>query len=234
MRVSQPLRSSDSGRLPAVPRQAVATARDTRPRVPTIVSAGGSTMAQGTVKWFNADRGFVFIAPTTAPPTSSWTTQPSRLTGIAACRTTSGSSSPSPRALGPAGRGRPPRSDTPAQRRNAAPNDKPRAGRGGTASPRQPTHSPQAHAASRCTPGVQALQNLVTSAIATDVGHANLRRSVLGQTPESGPLEAARTGIMLGGRHVEVPRRQDHPRRCPAGLDEGEGAARWGERRNYV
>jgi cold shock protein len=28
-----------------------------------IASAGGKYMAQGTVKWFNADKGFGFIAP---------------------------------------------------------------------------------------------------------------------------------------------------------------------------
>jgi CspA family cold shock protein len=28
-----------------------------------IVSVGGATVAQGTVKWFNADKGFGFIAP---------------------------------------------------------------------------------------------------------------------------------------------------------------------------
>jgi CspA family cold shock protein len=28
-----------------------------------IVQAGGKYMAQGTVKWFNADKGFGFIAP---------------------------------------------------------------------------------------------------------------------------------------------------------------------------
>jgi cold shock protein len=27
------------------------------------VSVGGATVAQGTVKWFNADKGFGFIAP---------------------------------------------------------------------------------------------------------------------------------------------------------------------------
>jgi cold shock protein len=29
----------------------------------TIAPAGGKHMAQGTVKWFNADKGFGFIAP---------------------------------------------------------------------------------------------------------------------------------------------------------------------------
>ena len=41
-------------------------------------------MAQGTVKWFNAARAMVSSPPTTAPPTSSFTTPPSRLTVTAA------------------------------------------------------------------------------------------------------------------------------------------------------
>jgi CspA family cold shock protein len=45
-------------------RQAVATALGTRSRAFLMIApAGGKHMAQGTVKWFNADKGFGFIAP---------------------------------------------------------------------------------------------------------------------------------------------------------------------------
>jgi cold shock protein len=44
-------------------RQAAAAAREPRTRFPKVVSVGESTMAQGTVKWFNADKGYGFIAP---------------------------------------------------------------------------------------------------------------------------------------------------------------------------
>jgi cold shock protein len=43
--------------------QAVRTSRVARTRVPKIVSPGEGHMAQGTVKWFNADKGYGFIAP---------------------------------------------------------------------------------------------------------------------------------------------------------------------------
>jgi cold shock protein len=40
-----------------------AAARDQRTLIPKDVAAGEGTMAQGTVKWFNADKGYGFIAP---------------------------------------------------------------------------------------------------------------------------------------------------------------------------
>jgi cold shock protein len=46
-----------------LPGQAAAAARDPHLQIPKVVSAGESTMAQGTVKWFNADKGYGFIAP---------------------------------------------------------------------------------------------------------------------------------------------------------------------------
>jgi CspA family cold shock protein len=43
--------------------RAVAPTWDARPWILNIVSAGEEDMAQGTVKWFNAEKGFGFIAP---------------------------------------------------------------------------------------------------------------------------------------------------------------------------
>jgi CspA family cold shock protein len=43
--------------------RAVAPTWDARPWILNISSAGEEDMAQGTVKWFNADKGFGFIAP---------------------------------------------------------------------------------------------------------------------------------------------------------------------------
>src|SRR5512133_1244462 len=42
--------------------QAVAAAQDPRPWILMVVLAG-EAVAQGTVKWFNADKGYGFIAP---------------------------------------------------------------------------------------------------------------------------------------------------------------------------
>jgi len=65
--VSQRLRNSDSGRLllarPGSILQAVAGPGDGQSASLKIVLAEGKYMAQGTVKWFNADKGFGFIAP---------------------------------------------------------------------------------------------------------------------------------------------------------------------------
>jgi CspA family cold shock protein len=61
------LRTSDSGAAstrPGLPgRLAVAITRDARTCLPKIVSPGEKYMAEGTVKWFNADKGYGFIAP---------------------------------------------------------------------------------------------------------------------------------------------------------------------------
>ena len=48
---------------PAVEGQTVAATRETRPWIPIIVPVGEEHVAQGTVKWFNADKGYGFIAP---------------------------------------------------------------------------------------------------------------------------------------------------------------------------
>jgi len=56
-------------------------------------------MAQGTVEWFNADKGYGFIAPKTAVPTSSFTTPPYKPRVTAASRRISESTSP--RHVGP-------------------------------------------------------------------------------------------------------------------------------------
>lgn len=65
-------------------------------------------MTQGAVKRFMADKGYGFIAPTTARRTSSSANPPSRLTATAASRTANESSTPSPGPQGPAGRAGPP------------------------------------------------------------------------------------------------------------------------------
>src|SRR5260221_6347407 len=56
-------RGSGSPESPAVEGQTVAATRDTRPWIPIIVPVGEEHVAQGTVKWFNADKGYGFIAP---------------------------------------------------------------------------------------------------------------------------------------------------------------------------
>ena len=66
MFVSQRLRiltaGADDAQGHAPDGQAVATAQDPRPWVLMVVLAG-EAVAQGTVKWFNADKGYGFIAP---------------------------------------------------------------------------------------------------------------------------------------------------------------------------
>src|SRR6516165_1927577 len=65
--VSQRLRNSDRGRRrypqPGLGRQAIRTQPGSRVRVPRRSSyQEQAQMAQGTVKWFNADKGYGFIA----------------------------------------------------------------------------------------------------------------------------------------------------------------------------
>jgi cold shock protein len=48
---------------PASSRRVAAAARETRPWIPKVVQQEKVNMAQGTVKWFNADKGYGFIAP---------------------------------------------------------------------------------------------------------------------------------------------------------------------------
>src|ERR1700685_4082998 len=56
-------RGGGSQSAPPFEGQTVAATRETRPWIPIIVPVGEEHVAQGTVKWFNADKGYGFIAP---------------------------------------------------------------------------------------------------------------------------------------------------------------------------